>query len=325
MAGQQVFRLPASGLEVPLAVSSNLRGALFLAVSMAGFTCNDAMTKLLTADMNLGQIMFLRGVIATALLALIAWRFGAFANLNLRALAHPMMMLRVIGEIGGNVCFLIAISHTPISSLAAVLQVQPLAVTMGAALFLAEPVGWRRWSAIIVGFIGILIIIRPGAESFNLYSLFGLGVVAFSAMRDIVTRLVPSNIPTHMISMVTAAFVSMAGGALIAPTGGWSPIDGYSLILLILAGSFIVVGYQFIVMALRLGDLSFIAPFRYTSLLWAMMLGFVIFGERPDIAMLVGACIVVCSGLYTLYRERIVDKNRPVAASTAPELAPEEK
>ncbi|MCR4266697.1 DMT family transporter [Nitratireductor sp. ZSWI3] len=304
-----------------MSASSNLRGALFMSVAMAGFTINDAMTKLVGSSMNIGQMMLIRGVMATLLIGLLAWRWGALARPRL--IWHPMIALRVLGEAGATVCFLAALVQIPIANIAAVLQVLPLTVTMGAALFLAEPVGWRRWSAILVGFVGILIIIRPGFEGFNAYALYGLAAVAFATMRDLATRLIPDNVPTPLISTVTAATVTLAGAALVVPYGGWSPVDATSFALLVAASVCIVVGYHFIILSLRLGQLSFIAPFRYTSLLWSLALGFLLFADRPDLPMIVGATMVVCSGLYTLYRERIGGKITPAAKSTGPSMAPE--
>lgn len=291
-----------------------------MSVAMAAFTVNDVLTKLIAQSMNMGQVMLIRGIMATLLIGLFAWRWGAFARL--RSILHPMIALRVIGETGATICFLAALQHMPIANISAVLQVLPLTVTMGAALFLSEPVGWRRWSAIVAGFIGILIIIRPGFEGFNAYALYGLASVAFATMRDLTTRRIPPAVPTLLISTATSAAVTLAGAMLVVPYGGWAPVDGRSLGMLAAAALFLVFGYQFIIQALRAGDLSFIAPFRYTALLWALALGLLVFGDRPDLPMIIGASIVVCSGLYTLYRERFRGTMKPAAKSTSPSMTP---
>ncbi len=194
---------------------------------------------------------------------------------------------------------------------------------MGAALFLGEPVGWRRWLAIVVGFAGVLVIVRPGFEGFTVYSLVALCCVAFCAVRDLSTRRIPAEVPTLLVSTVTAGAVTVAGAFLIAPMGGWTPMSLNQTVLLFGAAVLLLVGYQFIIMAMRVGDISFIAPFRYTALLWAILLGYLAFGDLPDLAMIVGATIVICSGLYALYRERKVDVQRPAATSTAPAMAPD--
>ena len=306
---------------VVVSFSPNARGALFMSIAMAGFTVNDGLTKLVAEAMNMAQVMLVRGVMATLVMLLLAWQWKALKKP--RAVLHPMVALRVAGETGATICFLSALAHMPIANLAAVMQALPLAVTLGAAFFLNEPVGWRRWSAIIVGFIGILIIIRPGFDAFNAYSLYGVAAVAFATMRDLTTRKIPSDIPSPMISTVTAASVTIAGAVLLVPYGGWSPMSGADFAILVGATLCIVCGYHFIVLSLRAGELSFIAPFRYTALLWAIGLGIVLFADWPDRVMMAGAFLVVCSGLYTLYREQVVNRTKPAARSTGPGMATE--
>ncbi|WP_336068539.1 DMT family transporter [Nitratireductor rhodophyticola] len=306
---------------VVVSFSPNARGALFMSIAMAGFTVNDGLTKLVAEAMNMAQVMLVRGVMATLVMLLLAWHWKALKKP--RAVLHPMVALRVAGETGATICFLSALAHMPIANLAAVMQALPLAVTLGAAFFLNEPVGWRRWSAIIVGFIGILIIIRPGFDAFNAYSLYGVAAVAFATMRDLTTRKIPSDIPSPMISTVTAASVTIAGAVLLVPYGGWSPMSGADFAILVGATLCIVCGYHFIVLSLRAGELSFIAPFRYTALLWAIGLGIVLFADWPDRVMMAGAFLVVCSGLYTLYREQVVNRTKPAARSTGPGMATE--
>ncbi|OCW57925.1 DMT family transporter [Hoeflea olei] len=297
-----------------MALSKNMRGALFMSLAMAGFTFNDAITKLLTADLGVAQLIFMRGVVASVLIYLLARHRGAMRSW--RRAADPWVMLRVVGELGGTLTFLIGLSHIPLANASAILQGLPLAVTMGAALFLAEPVGWRRWGAIIAGFIGILIVIRPGLDGFSPYALMIVGTVLFATMRDIATRKVDPEIPSLFLSTVTAVAVTLAGLVLIWPTGGWDPVSAPELGLIGLAACLLLVGYHFIVGSMREGDISFIAPFRYTSLLWALALGIVVFGDYPDTYTLVGSAIVIGSGLYTLYRERIRSDEMP--ASHAP-------
>ncbi|MFC5585884.1 DMT family transporter [Nitratireductor kimnyeongensis] len=304
-----------------MSFSPNARGALFMSVAMAGFTVNDGLTKLVAENMNMAQVMLVRGVMATLVMMLLAWHWKALKAP--RAIFHPMVALRVAGETGATICFLSALAHMPIANLAAVMQALPLAVTLGAAFVLGEPVGWRRWSAILVGFIGILIIIRPGFDAFNAYSLYGVAAVAFATMRDLTTRKIPPDIPSPLISAATAASVTIAGAVLLAPYGGWTPMSGADFTVLVGATLCIVCGYHFIVLSLRAGELSFIAPFRYTALLWAIGLGIVFFADWPDRVMIAGALLVVCSGLYTLYREQIVNRTKPAAKSTSPGMATE--
>ncbi|TPO10527.1 DMT family transporter [Mesorhizobium sp. B1-1-5] len=304
-------------------LSPNLRGALFMIVAMVGFTLNDAITKFSSESMNMAQVMLVRGAFASLFVGLLAWRRGALANPA--AMLQPMVATRVAGEAGATVSFLIALAHLPIANVSAVLQALPLAVTMGAALFFGEGVGWRRWLAIAIGFTGVMIIVRPGFEGFSVYSLLALTSVACCAVRDLATKRIPEAIPTMLVSTATALAMTVLGALLLSPMGGWTPMSGRATTLLALAAVLVVIGYQFIIMAMRSGDISFIAPFRYTALLWSILLGLVIFGDIPDTPMTVGAAIIIGSGLYTLYRERVVGRQQPAAESAGPDMAPDGK
>jgi drug/metabolite transporter (DMT)-like permease len=300
-------------LKAPLPLSPNMRGSLLMAAAMAGFTMNDAITKAVSSEMNFGEIMLVRGVVAIALIATLAWHQGAMRPL--RTLVMKPVALRVVGEVLGTVTFLAAIVHLPLANTAAIFQALPLAVTLGAALMFGEPVGWRRWLAIMSGFIGVLIIVRPGVEGFNQFSLFALVSVFFCAVRDLATRRIPAQVPSLFITLVTTVTVTIAGAAIIVPLGGWTPPSSRALGLLTLAAVLLLIGYQCVIMALRSGDISAVAPFRYSALLWAMLLGYLVFGDLPDAMMVTGAAIIVLSGLYAFYRERI--RHRPVAADAS--------
>ncbi|RWO26069.1 DMT family transporter [Mesorhizobium sp.] len=301
--------------------SLNLRGALFMVVAMSGFTLNDAITKVASESMNMAQVMLIRGAFASLFVGLLAWQRGALALPG--SMLQPMVATRVIGEAGATASFLIALAHLPIANVSAVLQALPLAVTMGAALVFKEGVGWRRWLAIAIGFAGVLIIVRPGFEGFSIYSLLALACVACCAVRDLATKRIPQAIPTLLVSTTTAVAMTVLGAALLLPMGGWTPMTGESTAFLALAAVLVVIGYQFIIMAMRVGDISFIAPFRYTALLWSILLGLFIFGDVPDLPMILGASIIVCSGLYALYRERIVGRRKTAAESAGPDMAPD--
>ncbi|TIO79190.1 MAG: DMT family transporter [Mesorhizobium sp.] len=302
-------------------LSPNLRGALFMVVAMIGFTLNDAITKFSSESMNMAQVMLVRGAFASLFVGLLAWHRGALADP--RAMLQPMVAVRVAGEAGATVSFLVALAHLPIANVSAVLQALPLAVTMGAALFFGEGVGWRRWLAIAVGFAGVLIIVRPGFEGFSVYSLLALTSVVCCAVRDLATKRIPHAIPTMLVSTATALAMTVLGALLLSPMGGWTPMSAGATALLALAAVLVLIGYQFIIMAMRSGDISFIAPFRYTALLWSILLGLVIFGDVPDLPMTVGAAIIIGSGLYALYRERVVGRRQTAAESTGPDMAPD--
>lgn len=304
-----------------MSLSPNLRGALFMSISMAGYTLNDALIKFVLSGMNIGQVLLVRGIFASVLIGVLAWHHGAVRVP--REVFHPMVALRVAGEVCATLCFITALAHLPLANISAILQALPLAVTMGAALFLAEPVGWRRWLAILTGFVGVLIIVRPGLEGFNSFSLLALMTVFFAAVRDIATRRIPTRIPSLLISTATTVAVTVVGAVLILPLGGWTPMTVETTGLLVGAAVLLLFGYHFIITAMRIGEISFVAPFRYTALVWAMLAGYLMFAEVPDLAMIVGALVIVGSGLYTLYRERVVAAQQPVVRTTGPGIAPD--
>jgi drug/metabolite transporter (DMT)-like permease len=269
----------------------------------------------------MGQVMVVRGVFASVLIAAIAWHRGELARPALAL--QPLVLLRSAAEFGATVTFLLALAHLPIANVSSVLQALPLAVTMGAALFFGEPVGWRRWLSIAVGFVGVLVIIRPGFEGFSVHSLYVLASVGFCVVRDLATRRLPTHVPGTLVSTVSAVLVTVGGMFLIEPMGGWRPLDPLAVAVLAAAAVLLVIGYHHIIKAMRVGDISSIAPFRYTSLLWALVLGYALFGDVPDVPMLTGAAIIVGSGLYMLVRERRVAPNLPAARSTSPSMAPD--
>ncbi|WPE20459.1 DMT family transporter [Shinella zoogloeoides] len=281
--------------------SGNARGALYMVIAMAAFTCNDALVKSVTHVMNTGQILFVRGLMTSALVLLIAWSMSALGSW--RIVLQPAVALRLAAEIFASLTYISALGAMPLANTSAILQSLPLAVTLGAALFLGETVGWRRWLAIAAGFAGVLVVIRPGPEGFSMAAIYAIGSVVGAAARDLSTRRIRSDVPSIFISAVTAVAITLFGGALVVPMGGWQPMPPDVLARLAAASVLLLVGYQTIVSAMRVGEISFIAPFRYTSLVWAIAIGFLFFAELPDAWMTVGITIIVASGLYTFYRE----------------------
>jgi drug/metabolite transporter (DMT)-like permease len=301
-----------------MALSRNMKGALFMALSMSGFAMNDALIKSISHDTTIGQIMMIRGAMTTLLVFLITRHFGALRPL--RVMARPTVVLRVFFEVAAAIVFLAALGNIPLANISAILQSLPLAVTLGAALFLKEPTGWRRWVAIIVGFGGVLVIIRPGPEGFTTASLLAIACVFLAAGRDLATKRVPPEIPSLMVTTVTAACITLTGGLLIAGTGEWKPVTPTVFTHLAIGSVFSLIGYQFVILAMRTGEISFIAPFRYTGLLASIALGMAFLGESLDGFTVVGILVVVASGLYTFHRE--ARRNRQTAAASLSEVEP---
>lgn len=281
--------------------SANFRGIVFMCLAMVGFACNDALVKSVTGAMNTGQIMFVRGLLTTLMVVALAYRFHAFRPI--RTILRPAILLRIAMEALASLTYISALGQIPLANAAAIMQALPLAVTLGAALFLGEPVGWRRWSAIFVGFIGVLVVLRPGPGGFTPAALTVVACVFWTATRDLCTRRIGTEVPSLFITVTTSFVTTLLGAALIVPFGGWQPMSTTAFTHIAGASVLLMLGYQTIVLAMREGDISVIAPFRYTSLIWSITLGIFFFAERPDRWMLVGVAIIVASGLYTFYRE----------------------
>ncbi len=280
----------------------NIRGSLLMVASMAGFALEDMLIKQMAVALPMGQVIAMIGLGGTISFSTLTLMRGQ--QVWSRVFLSWPVLLRSLGEIIATAGFVSAVVLTTLSSASAILQAAPLAVTLGAALFLREPVGWRRWTAIGIGFAGVLVIIRPGLEGFAPESLLGVVGVAGLALRDLAVRYVPPE--------VTSAQLSVWGFAIVIPTGllmmlfmGTPPAVPGAVDLARLGTAFVVggLGYYALVAATRTGDVSVVVPFRYTRLVFAMILGALAFGERPDMLMLMGATLIVGAGLYTIWRE----------------------
>lgn len=268
--------------------------------AMAAFVINDAMMKLAATDLPTGQVIFLRGLIIVPVLT--ALMLANTTHITLEMLRRPGILARCAAEVAAAILYLSALFHMPIADCTAILQFTPLALTAGAALFLGAPVGWRRWLATLVGLIGVLIIIRPGASAFNPYAALALLSVAFIAARDLITRRLGKDVPTIVIAFTSTAAVAISSlGLLPFETWRWpSP----AAMLALLGASTALLGAQYwIILAMRTGDIAVVAPFRYSIILWAIVAGFVVWREVPDLTTWAGIAVVTAAGLYTFLRE----------------------
>ncbi len=285
-------------------MTPNLKGALFMTGSMASFTVNDTLIKVIAEDIPLYQIVFLRGLLTTVMLAATVAAFGRL-SFRIPRSDRGKVALRTVFEIAAMVTFLTALINMQIANATAILSALPLAVTLGAALLFREAVGWRRISAICVGALGVLFIVQPGAEGFNIYSILALMTVALVAGRDLVTRSFSLGVPTLSVAVITAAVVCLFGG-VVSLTEPWVAMTVRQTALLAASSVCIIGGYVFSILTMRIGEISSTAPFRYTSLVFALILGLVVFGELPNGLALFGAAIVMATGVFTLVRERQV-------------------
>ena len=289
-------------LAIGMALSDNLRGALYMNLSMFAFTVNDGFMKAVTNDLPLFQTITLRGVIAVVLLTILAAATGGLA-IPRAPRDRWLILIRSLADVVATILFLSALMNMPLANLSAVMQATPLAVTLAAALVYKDKIGWRRMTAIVVGFIGVMIIIRPGTDGFDVWSVIGLGSVLAVVVRDLSVRGLGSAVPSIIVALGAAVSVTIMGA--VGTVGqGWQTPTLLQIAMICGAGAMLPVGYICSVTAMRVGDVGFVAPFRYTSLLWAIVLGWLMFSHLPDVYALIGAGIVVATGIYTLLRER---------------------
>ena len=296
------FRIARAMPALPATSAENARGAAFMVVAMATFVVNDALMKSLSGEVPVFQAVLVRGLFATLLIGAFALARGEARLSALPVRDRKLAALRAAAEIGATACFLIALFAAPIATVTAILLASPLVITLVGATFLGEQVGWRRWSAVIVGFLGVLLIVKPGAEGFQPALLWAVASVFFVCLRDLTTRRLSPETPSMLITLMTALAIT-ATGAVVTLWEGWEPLSGSATVRLGAAAVFVFVGYLFSVMTMRVGDIGFVSPFRYTILIWALLIGVFVFGDRPGPVTLAGAALIVLSGVYTFHRE----------------------
>ncbi|MDN5787400.1 DMT family transporter [Pseudorhodobacter sp.] len=303
-----------------MAVSDNTRGILYMAIAMATFTVNDTLMKLATKVVPLSEAIALRGVMSLLALLVLA-RMMKVPSLRIAPSDRGLLGLRTFAELGGTITFLLALQQMPLANLSAIMQSLPLAVTLGAALIMGEAVGWRRMTAILIGFGGVLLIVRPGTDGFNIWAMLAILSVAFVVMRDLVTRRFSNALPSVTIAIYTSIGVTTMGfaGFALEP---WIAVSLREFLLLAGASAGLIAGYLFIVMAMRVGDVAIVAPFRYSALLWAIGFGWLVFGDFPRVLTLIGAAIVVATGLYTYLREHQLHRRLNLSKAALTKGAP---
>lgn len=287
--------------DAPSGGASNTRGILFMVAASCSFACGDTIMKLSAAKLPTSELMFLRGVCVTTGAFLLAVALGSLAVLH-RAFSKAMA-LRAAGDTTGAWAFQLALARMPYADLTAVSQLIPLSITAASALFLGEKVGWRRWTATLIGLGGVLLIIRPGASTFNWWALAGIVSVLGSTLRDLATRHVDRGVPPPIIMMLSAGAVTLSCLAA-APFSGWVWPPLPLVAAMAAAAMFSLFGQMCVIISVRSGDISAVAPFRYSIIIFAIFSGITVFGHFPDVPTLIGTAIVVAAGLYTFYREQ---------------------
>jgi drug/metabolite transporter (DMT)-like permease len=287
-----------------MGMDGNLRGAILMVLAMAGFAFEDMFVKSAARQLPVGEILILFGLGGMLCFMALTKRRG-------EPLYHPAilsrpLLIKAAMEVMGRLGYTVALALTPLSNASAILQATPLVVVAGAALIFHEPVGWRRWAAIALGFVGVLIILRPGLEGFELASLWAVvGMLGFAG-RDLATRAAPPVLSNVQLGIYGFLMLIPTGVILLMFTGGAVVPAPREALDLLAAVGFGVAAYYGLTAAMRMGEVGVITPFRYTRLVFALILGVVVFAERPDALTLIGAAVIIGSGIYTLIRGRQV-------------------
>lgn len=282
--------------------SGNHIGAILTTVSALAFIINDAAMKWAIQVIPLFELLFMRGLIAVPLICLAMLVTRQLIKTVSRADGF-LIGWRLLAEIAISYFLLVALKNMPISHVTLILQAAPLGLTLVAALMMGEKVSMRRWVAILFGFVGVVVIIRPGTTGFSPYAIFAVLTVLCIVFRDMVTRRLSPSIPSLPIAALTAFVILLLAMIMMPKTGSAMPTLSQLLIITIAAVA-ILTAYLLSVKIMRVGDVGFVAQFRYTGIVWAVIIGFFVFGEVPDMWTVAGALLIMATGIYTLRADR---------------------
>ena len=285
-------------------MSENLRGALIMMACMSAFVLNDAFVRLAGNSLPLAQILFLRGVLTTLILLTFAIYLGTF---EVRVIKKDKwkIFFRSIAEALTAYFFLTAVLNMPFANVTALLQILPITVTLAAALVFKEKVGAIRIILIIIGFLGVILIINPSSDGFNLYSGYALIAVILITVRDLITRKLSVEVPT-LLPTVSASFGVLLFSIILLAKTPIQPLNIQNSFFIILAAFFIIFGYYTAVLVMRIGDISFVSPFRYSAIIFALIIGSIFFKEWPDLSSFIGICIVTVAGGLLLHKNHSI-------------------
>ena len=287
-------------------MSANLKSIILMIIGMGCLTLADLLIKIASQTLPVGQVMIVFGVGSiTVFLGLMSIRGE---SVRLSPFTNPAVVLRNIGDLIAINGMCLALVFVPISTIGAVIQTVPLMVTAAAALFLGERVGTRRWSAIVIGFLGTLFIIQPGTATFDITTTFALIAALGMTLRDITTKLVRENFSTLLLSSYTSVLFIISGSVFLIISGGAIVPDIVMIAILVAMITSGSLGFFFTTKAVRLGDVSVVIPFRYTRILFSLAAGILILGEQVNAIMLLGSALTILSGLY-IWRREIVIQN----------------
>ena len=295
-----------------VSAAANRCGIVCMVGAMGCFVTNDALVKFASQSMPSAQLIFIRGFMSVLLVLAVAHALGATARM--REATRGWVAGRALVDAIATMLYLGSLFHLPIANATAINLAAPLFMTMFAALFMAERVRGGRWLAVGFGFVGVLLVIQPRAQGFNAWALVCLLGTLFHAARDLMTRRIHPGIPSILITLATAVAVTVVSG-VASVLQGWRPFGVFEFGLLALAGVFLTGGYYFIITSMRHGEMTLVAPFRYSGLLFALVLGYLVWGDVPNPLAWFGIALLIGSGLYVLVSEK---RRLPKAAAAPP-------
>jgi len=281
--------------------ADNRRGILAMSFAMALFIANDALVKQVSATLPGPQLIFIRSLMATTLVVIMAQVMGHLKNWRL--MLNKRLWIRGSVDAAASLTYQVAVFHLPLGNATAINLASPLFIMVFAIVFFKEQVTLQRGFLISLGFSGVLLVVQPSSEGFNAYSWIALLATLFLAVRDTLTRAIGLHVPTLLITLLTAVSVALASGG-ITLTQTWTPVDSVSLALLFGASLFLSMAYYLVIVAMLAGEMSLVAPFRYSGLLFALLIGYVVWDEVPNILGWAGIVLLAISGLLILRSER---------------------
>ena len=283
-------------------MTDNLRGILSVLLASTAFVLNDAIIKHVSAELPSGEIIVVRGVISTAMLFVCCALLGLMRPLA--TLMTRPMLVRIAAAAVATMFIVLALRYLPLATVTTVVQVTPLAVTAGAAIVYGERVGWRRWLAALTGFLGVVLIVRPGGAIFGGAAYLAIGALLFTTTRDLTTRGLDRAIPSMFVAAASSAAITLTGFLVMPFEGPWLMPPWSALGPLIISGACLLVANTFMIAAMRTGEIAVVAPFRYAPVPLAVWLGYLWWGDMPDAVAFIGIALVIGAGLYTLHCER---------------------
>lgn len=283
-------------------IGANRRGIISLTGCMAAYAVSDVTTKLVAQTHPFGEVIAVRGLFTIVAVGIVLAASGYWRFIR-STLTAPVLLRSMLDALSSGM-YIAALIHMPMANAGALVMIHPLILVALSVVLFAETVGWRRWSAVVAGFIGVLFIVKPTPAAFNAWALFGLGAALVGALREIVTRRLDPSLPSMVVAFISVVALTLVGCG-VGVTEQWQAMGMREIGYLALAACFFSLAVYLAVMAFRGVDISVVAPFRYTFLVFAGIAGFVSFGEVPDRWSVTGAALIVGSGLYTLHREAL--------------------